>query len=90
PPTATTSHPLKHPLIQPFPLLTHTLLISTTTPLIILFSHPYHHPPLTPIPLSHPPFTHHVTASPSPFLPLLILFFRFTALIANYYYPQTN
>lgn len=88
--TASVSHPVKQGLIQTFAVFTDTLIICTCTAIIILLSGIYDCG-ASGINLTQQALDEELGMSAgSSFVAVIIFFFAFTSIVANYYYGETN
>lgn len=90
--TAAVSHPVKQGLIQTLGVYIDTLVVCTATAFIILCSGIYDGE-YEGIVLTQRAIDHHLGGDGnygSIFVSVVILFFAFTSIIANYYYGETN
>lgn len=88
--TASVSHPVKQGLIQTFAVFTDTLIICTCTAIIILLSGIYDCG-ASGINLAQQALDEELGMSAgSSFVAVIIFFFAFTSIVANYYYGETN
>lgn len=90
--TASVSHPVKQGLIQTLGVYIDTLVVCSATAFIILCSGLYDKN-FDGIILTQRAIDHHLGGDGnygSIFVSIVILFFAFTSIIANYYYGETN
>ncbi|MFR9620537.1 MAG: alanine/glycine:cation symporter family protein [Rikenellaceae bacterium] len=87
--TADVSHPIKQGLVQSLGVYVDTLVICTSTAFIILCGGLYDSG-LTGIELTQMSLMRHVGEWGSYFVAVVILFFAFTSIVANYYYGESN
>ncbi len=90
--TASVSHPVKQGLIQTLGVYIDTLVVCSATAFIILCSGLYDKN-FEGIILTQRAIDHHLGGDGnygSIFVSIVILFFAFTSIIANYYYGETN
>lgn len=90
--TASVSHPVKQGLIQTLGVYIDTLVVCSATAFIILCSGLYDKN-FEGIVLTQRAIDHHLGGDGnygSIFVSIVILFFAFTSIIANYYYGETN
>lgn len=89
--TAAVSHPVKQGLIQALGVFTDTLLVCSATAFIILCSG-VHWRAADGIVLTQLAIDSHIglPGVGSAFISIIIFFFAFTSIVANYYYGETN
>lgn len=89
--TASVSHPVKQGLIQALGVFTDTLLVCSATAFIILCSGVWGQD-IDGIVLTQTAIDSHIRIPGvgSAFISVVIFFFAFTSIVANYYYGETN
>jgi AGCS family alanine or glycine:cation symporter len=89
--TAEVRHPAAQGFVQMLGVFTDTIVICTATAAIILLSGLYEpNGELTGVPLTQESLQLQVGAWGSPFVAIILQFFSFTTIVANFYFGETN
>lgn len=89
--TAEVKHPASQGFVQMLGVFVDTIIICTATASIILLAGLYEpNGTLTGAPLTQESLKLHVGAWGSPFVAIVLQFFSFTTIVANFYFGETN
>jgi AGCS family alanine or glycine:cation symporter len=89
--TAEVKHPASQGFVQMLGVFTDTIIICTATAAIILLAGLYEpNGELTGAPLTQESLRLHVGAWGGPFVAIVLQFFSFTTIVANFYFGETN
>jgi AGCS family alanine or glycine:cation symporter len=89
--TAEVKHPAAQGFVQMLGVFSDTIIICTSTASIILLSGVYQpHAELTGVPLTQQSLSSQVGGWGSGFVAIILQFFAFTSIVANYYFGETS
>lgn len=89
---AYTDHPASQGLVQMFGVFTDTIIVCTCTALVILIANDFGNPhvEIEGITLTQRSFTSLVGDWGADFIAIILVFFAFTSIVANYYYGEAS